>query len=75
MIEIEAQTKKWGNSSLAFIIPKDVVRKKHLKSNQQIRALLLEDSTVLVETFGQLKHLKKPTKMILKETDEALWHD
>lgn len=75
MIEIKAETKKWGNSSLAFVIPKDVVEKKHLRSNQQVRVLLLEDSTVLKKTFGRLRHLRGSTRKMLREADEALWHD
>lgn len=75
MIEIEAQTKKWGNSSLAFVIPKDVVRKQHLRSNQKLRVFIAEEDNVLEETFGILSDLKKPTDVLLREVDEELWNE
>ena len=36
MIEVEATTRKWGNS-LGVILPKDVVQHEHLKENQKIK--------------------------------------
>ena len=74
MIEIEGTTQKWGNSYLAFIIPKEIVKNEHLLSNQKLRILIVENDNVLEETFGILKDLKKPTAKMLKEVDEELWH-
>ena len=74
MIEIESKIKKWGNSSLAFIIPNAVARERKLKPNQKIRVLLEEDDNVLEKTFGMLKgKLKKPTDELLHEVDLELW--
>ena len=75
MIEIEGLTKKWGTSSLAFVIPKDIVKEKHLKSNQKIKLLLLEEDSALKKTFGILRNWKKPTQQIMKEMDEELWNE
>lgn len=74
MIEIECTTKQWGNS-LACILPKEIVKQKHLKENQKIKLLLEDKSDVLKETFGILKHWKKSTQEIMKEIDEELWNE
>ena len=75
MIEIECVTKQWGNSSLACIIPKEIVKQRHIKENQRIK-LILEDSTnILKETFGSLKNWARPTEEILKEVDKELWNE
>lgn len=74
MIEVESKTKKWGNASLAFIIPKDIVKEKNLKPNQKIKVLIEEDSNVLEKTFGMLKgKIKKSTDELLREVDKELW--
>ncbi len=74
MIEIKSKIKKWGNSSLAFIIPKEVVKEKSLKENQRVTVLLEEDANVLRETFGLLKgKLRKPTEQLMREADRELW--
>ena len=75
MIEIEGTTKKWGQSSLAFIIPKEIVKEKHLKSNQRIKLLLIEEGNILGETFGIFKNWRKSTQQIMKEIDEDLWNE
>ena len=73
MIEIVSKTKKWG-TSLAFVIPKDVVVKKHLKPNQEIKVLLEEDNSTLERTFGILRgKIKESTEDIMREIDEELW--
>lgn len=75
MIEIECVTKQWGNSSLACIIPKEIVKQRHIRENQKIK-LILEDSTnILKETFGSLKNWKNTTEKILKEVDKELWNE
>ena len=74
MIEIKSKIKRWGNSSLAFIIPKEIVIGKKLKANQEIKVLLEEDSNVLKETFGILKgKLTKSTGDLMNEIDSDLW--
>ena len=74
MIEIESKIKKWGNSSLAFIIPNEIAKEKKLKPNQKIRVLLEEDDSVLEKTFGMLKgKFKKSTDELLREVDKELW--
>lgn len=72
MKEIECQTKKWGNS-LACILPKDIIKERHIKENQKIRIIIEDNSNVLKETFGILKNWKKPTDQIMREIDEDLW--
>ena len=75
MIEIECTAKQWGKSSLACIIPKEIVKQRHLKENQKIKLILEDKSNVLKETFGMLKHWKKPTEEIMREVDEELWNE
>ena len=75
MIFVETEAKKWGNSSLAFVIPRNIVVEKRLKNNQKIRLLLIEDRNPLKETFGLLKAWKKPTDRIMREIDEELWNE
>ena len=75
MIEIEGVTKKWGNSSLAFVIPKNIVKEKHLKGNQKLKLILIDDNNTLEGTFGILKNWKKSTHQIMKEIDEELWNE
>ena len=75
MIEIDCVTKQWGKSSLACIIPKEIVRQRHLRENQKIKLILEDKSNVLKETFGILKQWKKPTGKIMKEVDEELWNE
>ena len=74
MIEIECQTKKWGNS-LACIIPSEIVEKKRLKENQSIKLILEDKSNVLSETFGILKQWKTPTKKLMRKLDKELWNE
>ena len=74
MIEVESKVKKWGNASLAFIIPKEVVKERKIKPNQIIRVIIEEDENVLRKTFGMLKgKLKQSTEEILEEVDRDLW--
>ncbi|HLC91028.1 MAG TPA: hypothetical protein VJI15_04625 [Candidatus Nanoarchaeia archaeon] len=55
MIEVEATTRKWGNS-LGVILPKDVVQHEHLKENQKIKLWLPPQKKVdLSPLFGILK--------------------
>jgi hypothetical protein len=75
MVEIEGITRKWGNSSLAFVIPKEIVERERLKANQKLRALILKQDNVLFKTFGILKDWKKPTDKIMGEIDRELWFE
>lgn len=73
MAEIKGITRKWGNSSLVFVIPKEVVEKEHLKPNQELKAVILKQRNVVSKTFGILKNWKKPTERIMREIDKELW--
>ena len=73
MGEVEGITRKWGNSSLVFVIPKEIVEKENLKPNQKLRALILKETNVVARTFGTLRHWKKPTSQIMREIDRELW--
>jgi antitoxin component of MazEF toxin-antitoxin module len=73
MVVIESKIRKWGNSSFALVIPKKIAKQEHLKVNQKLQVLIPEQQNVLKETFGTLKHWKKPTEQIMREIDEELW--
>lgn len=73
MIELESVVRKWGKSSLALVIPKDIVEKEKLKPNQKLKAIILKNDNVLARTFGTLKNWKKPTEQIMREIDRELW--
>lgn len=65
--------RRWGRSSFAFIIPKEIAEKEKLRPNQKLRAILLEQDNVVRRIFGTLKHWKKPTSKIMREIDRELW--
>lgn len=68
-MEIEATTRKWGNS-IGIILPKDFVKRKNLKENAKIRIDITtdEDLNGLNEIFGMLKgKLKKSGQKIKDE--------
>jgi len=65
-MEIEATTKKWGNS-LGVILPKDLVKKEHIKENQKIHILILSNDNTVKKTFGLLKGKFKKSTQKLKE--------
>ncbi len=75
MAEVEGVTRRWGNSSLVFVIPKEVVEKENLKPNQKVKAILLRQSSVVAKTFGMVKQWKKPTQQIMREIDRELWQE
>lgn len=54
MIEVEAVTRKWGNS-LGITLPKDVIEKERIKNNERIKILILKQPPVAKQTFGMLK--------------------
>ena len=73
MCELEGRIRKWGNSSLALIIPKDIVEKEKLKANQKLKAIILRQDNTLPRTFGRIKKWKKSTEQIMREIDRELW--
>lgn len=75
MVEIEGIIRKWGNSSLAFIIPREIVETEKLRPNQKLRALILKQNNMPAKTFGILKKWKKSTGKIMKEIDKDLWSE
>jgi len=75
MVEVEGRIRKWGNSSLAFIIPREIVETEKLRPNQKLRALILKQRNIPAKTFGILKKWKNPTDEIMREIDEELWSE
>lgn len=73
MVEVQSVTRKWGKSSLVFVIPKEIVEQEKLKSDQKLTAILVKENNSAAKTFGRLKNWKKPTEKIMKEIDEDLW--
>ncbi len=72
-IQIEVETKKWGNS-LGVVIPSDVVEQEKLKENEKVELLLVRDGAVLKEMFGVLKgRLKKSGQQIKDEIRAELY--
>jgi len=71
MIEVETQTRRWGNS-LGIILPKDIAKKEGLKEKDKIIIIIRKPKAVKVkDIFGKLK-MKKPTAQIMKEVDKEL---
>ena len=70
-MEIEAETRKWGNS-LGIIIPKKIVEKENLKQRQKIRILAVdtESKTRVKDIFGALKNWKINTQKFKDEIRE-----
>ena len=56
---------------MGIILPRDVVREKHIKPEEEILLDIVEKRTVLRELFGALK-FKKPTRLLLAESRDAL---
>lgn len=75
MVEIESVIRKWGNSSLAFIIPREIVETEKLKPNQKLKAIILKKEKAPAKTFGILSNWNKPTEKIMKEIDRELWNE
>ncbi len=68
-------TRKWGNSSLVFVNPKEVVESCKIKANQKIKAVFMEGGDSVSNTFGILRKWKKPTDKIMREIDKELWFE
>ena len=60
MIEIECVTKQWGNSSLACIIPKEIVKQKNIKKKSKNK----------INTGRQHKCVKRNI-WVIKELEET----
>ena len=72
MIEYETKVKKWGNSA-GVVVPKDAIKKEHLKVNQKVRVIITPKNAMKVEDiFGGLKNWKKSTEEIMREIDKDL---
>jgi len=70
-MEIEALTRKWGNS-IAVIVPAKIVEKEKIKENEKVLFKIEKKrSTKVKDLFGLLKSWKKPTEEILKEAREG----
>lgn len=61
-MEIKAIAKKWG-SSIAVIIPKEVIEKQKIKENQEIR-IEIKRPLIAREVFGILRGWKRPSQEI-----------
>ena len=75
MVQIEGITRKWGNSSLVLVIPKEVALKENIKENQKVKALIVKEDNTLKKSFGIFKNWKKPTRKIMAEIDKELWFE
>ena len=71
MTELTTKIRKWGNS-YGIVIPKNFLKDKKMRENEEVDVILIKKGNVLRETFGTIK-FKKSTKQMMKETDEALY--
>ena len=62
--------REWGNS-IGVVLPKEELKKEHLKAGDEIEIVVRRKTNPLREAFGKLK-FKKSTEQILKEVDEDL---
>lgn len=69
MIEVEAITRKWGNS-LGITLPKEAVEQGKLKPDMPIHVFIQEKKLDMSKIFGSYK-FKKPTQQILDEIREG----
>lgn len=54
MIEAEMFVRKWGDSSLAVVIPKDTVTRANIKGGDKLK-IFIERESDLRDVFGTLK--------------------
>ncbi|MEK6826762.1 MAG: AbrB/MazE/SpoVT family DNA-binding domain-containing protein [Nanoarchaeota archaeon] len=66
-MEIRTKARKWG-SSLAIIIPKEIVEKRKIKKNEEITVTIENSRPKAGVLFGFLKDWKKSTQEIKDET-------
>ncbi len=55
-MQFKAKTKEWGNS-LGIVIPKETVKRTHIKPNEEI-IIEIKERNILQETFGTIKEWK-----------------
>jgi len=67
---ITCKTKQWGNS-IGVILPRDIVREKNIKPEEEIIINIEKKRSVLKELFGALC-FKKATKLLLEESRKDL---
>jgi len=62
---VNLEVRRWGNS-VGVVIPKEVVRKLHVKAGDQVVIDIQKRDNPLKELFGSMK-FSKPTKELLAE--------
>jgi len=67
---ITCKTKQWGNS-IGVILPKDIIREKNIKPDEEIFLEIEKKRSILRELFGALR-FKKSTKTLLGESRKSL---
>ncbi|MEK6924914.1 MAG: AbrB/MazE/SpoVT family DNA-binding domain-containing protein [Nanoarchaeota archaeon] len=67
-MELEAITRKWGNS-IAIVIPARVVQEQEIKENEKVEVKIERKKPLLVrDVFGMLKgKIARPTEEIMEE--------
>ena len=70
MAEVEAITRKWGNS-LGITLPKELVDEEHLQENQ--RVIIEIKKAIDLRKLRGLVHFKKSAQKIKDEMREG-WH-
>jgi len=68
MVEIKAETRKWGNS-IGIILPKEIVRREKIRPKQKVTLLLVKRTNVLKKTFGSFKGWRINTQKALDKLD------
>lgn len=71
METITATTKKWGNS-LGVRLPKEVVRKNHLKPDEKIIIQIGKRRVSKAKDIFGLLPKKEPIEKSMRDIDEAL---
>ena len=72
MAELNARVRKWGDS-LAVIIPKEIVDKERISTNDQIH-LSISKKNDLSDVFGILKGKIRKTAQQLKDESRKGWY-
>ena len=72
MEELKTIAKKWG-SSIAVIIPKEVVKSKKIKENDQL-IIEIKNRALAKQFFGRLKGKLKKSAQELKDEARRGWN-
>ncbi len=74
MQHMKTKVKKWGNS-FGVMIPKDLMKKEHLREGSDIELTFnTANKTKVKDIFGILKgKLKKDPQTLMDEVDKELW--